>query len=49
MPRSTSWPKGTRGSDRLEMNPRVRRWRDMYYPEITDWSAYNKGTTPYPR
>ncbi|AUR09413.1 alkane 1-monooxygenase [Phaeobacter inhibens] len=24
------------------MNPRVRRWRQMYYPEITDWSAYNK-------
>ncbi|MEP5088134.1 MAG: fatty acid desaturase, partial [Paracoccaceae bacterium] len=21
------------------MNPRVRRWREMYYPEITDWSA----------
>ncbi len=34
---------------RRVMNPRVRRWRDMYYPEITDWSAYNKGTTPYPR
>ena len=34
---------------RRVMNPRVRRWRDMYYPEITDWSDYNKGTTPYPR
>ena len=34
---------------RRVMNPRVRRWRDMYYPEITDWTAYNKGTTPYPR
>ena len=31
------------------MNPRVRRWRAMYYPEITDWSAYNRGTTPLPR
>jgi len=34
---------------RRVMNPRVRKWRDMYYPEITDWAAYNKGTTPYPR
>lgn len=31
------------------MNPRVRRWRDMYYPEITDWRPYNKGATPLPR
>ncbi|MBD3665648.1 alkane 1-monooxygenase [Sulfitobacter aestuariivivens] len=31
------------------MNPRVRRWRQMYYPEITDWKAYNKATTPMPR
>ena len=31
------------------MNPRVKKWRDMYYPEITDWAAYNKGTTPLPR
>ncbi|MDP5350084.1 MAG: alkane 1-monooxygenase, partial [Paracoccaceae bacterium] len=23
------------------MNPRVRRWREMYYPEITDWKPYN--------
>ncbi|MFS4581822.1 alkane 1-monooxygenase [Phaeobacter sp. C3_T13_0] len=28
------------------MNPRVRRWRQMYYPEITDWSAYNKAISP---
>jgi alkane 1-monooxygenase len=34
---------------RRMMNPRVRQWRDMYYPEITEWSAYNKGTTPLPR
>ncbi len=31
------------------MNPRVRRWREMYYPEITDWRAYNKAATPLPR
>lgn len=31
------------------MNPKVRRWRQMYYPEITDWSAYNKHKTPMPR
>lgn len=34
---------------RRVMNPRVRKWRDMYYPEITDWGPYTKGTTPYPR
>lgn len=34
---------------RRVMNPRVRRWRQMYYPEITDWSAYNKAQTPAPR
>ncbi|MCD9147260.1 alkane 1-monooxygenase [Pseudophaeobacter flagellatus] len=31
------------------MNPKVRRWRQMYYPEITEWSAYNKAKTPMPR
>lgn len=31
------------------MNPRVRRWREMYYPEITDWRMYNTGATPLPR
>ncbi len=31
------------------MNRRVRRWREMYYPEITDWQAYNKGQHPLPR
>ncbi len=25
------------------MNPRVDRWRAAFYPEITDWSAYDKG------
>ncbi|WP_424987451.1 alkane 1-monooxygenase [Microbulbifer sp. S227A] len=34
---------------RRVMNPRVRRWRQRYYPEITDWRAYNKGTNPLPR
>lgn len=27
---------------RAMMNPRVQAWRDKYYPEIEDWSAYNK-------
>lgn len=31
------------------MNPRVRRWRQMYYPEISDWKPYNKATNPPPR
>ena len=30
------------------MNPRVRRWREMYYPEVTDWKAYNKALNPAP-
>ncbi len=34
---------------RRRMNPRVRRWRAMYYPEITDWEPYKKGTTPMSR
>lgn len=34
---------------RKRMNPRVRQWRQMYYPEITDWQDYNKGRTPMPR
>lgn len=33
---------------RRVMNPRVRRWREMYYPEITDWRPYNKAQTPLP-
>lgn len=33
---------------RRAMNPRVRKWRDMYYPEITDWTDYNAGTNPRP-
>ncbi|VAV93231.1 Alkane-1 monooxygenase [hydrothermal vent metagenome] len=31
------------------MNPRVRRWRKMYYPEITSWKPYNKARNPLPR
>lgn len=27
---------------RAMMNPRVKAWRARYYPEITDWSDYNK-------
>ncbi|EDZ47253.1 fatty acid desaturase family protein [Rhodobacterales bacterium Y4I] len=34
---------------RRVMNPRVRRWRQRYYPEITDWHAYNKAENPLPR
>lgn len=34
---------------RRVMNPRVRRWRQMYYPEITDWRPYNKALHPLPR
>jgi alkane 1-monooxygenase len=34
---------------RRVMNPRVRAWRQRYYPEITDWQPYNKGQNPLPR
>lgn len=34
---------------RRVMDPRVRRWRAMFYPEIADWTAYDRGTTPRPR
>ncbi|MEM6303709.1 MAG: alkane 1-monooxygenase [Pseudomonadota bacterium] len=30
------------------MNPRVRDWRRQHYPDITEWSDYNKQTTPMP-
>ena len=33
---------------RQVMNPRVREWRRQYYPEITDWHAYNKALNPAP-
>ena len=31
------------------MKPRVREWRKRHYPEIKDWSDYNKHRTPMPR
>ena len=34
---------------RRMMNPRVRQWRSHWYPDITDWTAYNCGTNPPPR
>ncbi len=30
------------------MNPRVRAWRRQFYPQVTDWSAYDAGTNPAP-
>jgi len=34
---------------RRVMNPRVRKWRAMYYPEITDWMPYKLAKNPMPR
>lgn len=34
---------------RHHMNPKVRKWRAMYYPEITDWGPYKAATNPMPR
>ena len=34
---------------RRMMNPRIRRWRQMYYPEVTDWTPYNKALNPLPK
>lgn len=34
---------------RKRMNPRVDVWRQTFYPEITDWSDYDKGTLPMPK
>ncbi|MEO1796931.1 MAG: alkane 1-monooxygenase [Pseudomonadota bacterium] len=34
---------------RRVMNPKVRAWRKRFYPEIEDWTAYNKGTNDWPR
>ncbi|MGV8951518.1 MAG: alkane 1-monooxygenase [Cypionkella sp.] len=31
------------------MNPRVRAWRRQYYPDISDWHAYNKALNPAPK
>lgn len=30
------------------MNKRVKAWRQTYYPDITDWQAYNKALNPMP-
>lgn len=34
---------------RRRMNPRVRAWRQQFYPDVSDWSDYNAGTNPMPR
>ena len=34
---------------RRVMNPRVRAWRAQHYPEITNWTPYNKAQNPLPR
>jgi len=34
---------------RRRMNPRVRKWRQMYYPDIVDWEPYKNGTNPMPK
>ena len=31
---------------RRVMNPRVRAWRQQFYPDITDWSAYKATANP---
>jgi len=31
------------------MNPKVRKWRAMFYPEITDWTPYKDASNPMPR
>lgn len=30
------------------MNRRVRAWRKLHYPQITDWKPYNKASNPPP-
>ena len=34
---------------RRVMNPRVRAWRQRYYPEIEDWTPYKTASNPMPR
>ncbi|MDB6176680.1 alkane 1-monooxygenase [Paracoccus sp. Z330] len=34
---------------RRRMNPRVRAWRRKFYPDISDWGDYNRGSLPPPR
>jgi alkane 1-monooxygenase len=31
---------------RRVMNPRVRAWRKLHYPDIADWTPYTKATNP---
>ncbi|MBU2960856.1 alkane 1-monooxygenase [Citreicella sp. C3M06] len=31
------------------MNPKVKAWRCHWYPDIEDWTRYNRGQTPMPR
>ena len=33
---------------RRVMNPKVKAWRQTYYPDITDWKPYNKAQNPVP-
>ncbi|WP_037315222.1 alkane 1-monooxygenase [Ruegeria halocynthiae] len=33
---------------RRVMNPRVRAWRRQHYPEVSDWTPYNKSQNPRP-
>lgn len=33
---------------RKVMNPRVKAWREQFYPQIEDWTPYNKSTLPAP-
>lgn len=39
------WPPAYRRM----MNPKVQKWRAMYYPEITDWAPYKNASNPLPR
>ncbi|WP_438956631.1 alkane 1-monooxygenase [Cognatiyoonia sp.] len=34
---------------RKVMNPKVRTWREKYYPEIEDWTPYKTATNAMPR
>lgn len=34
---------------RRYMNPKVRAWRRQFYPDIADWTDYNRGTLPLPK
>ncbi|MQY41806.1 alkane 1-monooxygenase [Epibacterium sp. SM1969] len=31
------------------MNPKVRAWRKQFYPDVTDWTDYNRAQNPLPR